>query len=69
MPRLVAWKIVEANDIDNEDYSIRAPGPNEYQWPRYRPGYPLTVRTTPEKRYEAVLRWVRSQLSITKEAV
>lgn len=63
MPRLVAWKVVEANDIDNETYSVRAPGPNQYQWPEYTPGYRLSVHTTPEERYVNVLKWVRANLS------
>lgn len=63
MPRLVAWKVVEANDIDNEDYSIRAPGPNQYHWPQYTPGYQLRVKTTPEERYASVLKWVQRLLA------
>jgi hypothetical protein len=63
LPRLVAWKVVEANDVDNEDYSIRAPGPSEYQWPHYTPGYQLRIKTTPEERYDAVLKWVQALLS------
>ena len=62
MPRLVAWKVVEANDIDNETYSVRAPGPNVYCWPQYTPGYSLIVEVTPEQRYVSVLEWVRSML-------
>jgi hypothetical protein len=58
MPRLVAWKVVELNDIELAEkpdwfYDARSDGPN-FKWKPY----------TPEERYEKVLAWVRSQLSI-----
>lgn len=62
-PRLVAWKVVEANDIDNEDYTLWAPGPNRYDAWGYTPGYQLSVAVTPEERYDAMLKWIRSRLS------
>lgn len=65
MPRLVAWKVVEANDIDNEKYSVLAPGPNQYGYYHgYQPGYRLTIETTPEERYDAVLKWTRANLLV-----
>jgi hypothetical protein len=54
LPRMVAWKVVELNDI--ELTSRWEPWSAEYgggQWVDY----------TPEERYEAVLRWVRGQLA------
>lgn len=65
LPRLVAWKVVEYNDVDLESYSIRAPGPNQYGH-SYHPGYSLVVSVTPEERYEYMLNWVRALLA--KEA-
>lgn len=54
MPRLVAWKVVELNDMD---FSRRwAPETAEY-------GGGNWVSYTPEERYAAMLSWVRSQLA------
>jgi hypothetical protein len=63
IPRLVAWKIVEWNDIDGENYAVRAPGPNRFQWPEYTPGYALRVEITPEERYTLVLDAVQRVLA------
>lgn len=46
MPRLVAWKVVEMNDV----LLLSRWDGNKH------------VRLTPEERYEAVLTWVRQQL-------
>lgn len=63
LPKLVAWKVVEANDIDNEEYSLYAPGPNANHFYGYVPGYSLRVEVTPEQRYDSMLKWVRSMLA------
>lgn len=64
LPHLVAWKVVEKNDIDLESYSVLAPGPNQYGFYHgYQPGYRLTIKVTPEKRYEYMLTWVRALLA------
>lgn len=59
MPRLVAWKIVELNDIElvrRELVWIEGP----YRWPGEQPY--IYVQMTPEQRYERVLTWTREQL-------
>jgi len=62
MPRLVAWKIVELNDIllsDREGRLVIHAGP--YRWPSEQPtSWEFTM--TPEQRYERVLEWVRGEL-------
>ncbi|HEX5704913.1 MAG TPA: hypothetical protein VFX97_17070 [Pyrinomonadaceae bacterium] len=63
MPRLVAWKVVELNDIHLEGSTlVTNEGP--YRWPAERPKEWVPI--TPEARYEQVLAWVRRQLSKTK---
>jgi hypothetical protein len=47
MPRLVAWKVVELNDIELD-----------YRWTGGS-----RVPYTPEERYISVLQWVRKQLA------
>lgn len=66
-PRLVAWKVVEQNDIHLDGRYVTAEGPTmPYgQWDRehYEPrGVHQWMEYTPEERYQAVLTWVRSQL-------
>jgi hypothetical protein len=46
MPRLVAWKVVEINDLDFE-----------FRWIGSE-----RIRYTPEERYSAVLAWVQKQI-------
>lgn len=59
MPRLVAWKVVEMNDLQfNGTQLLWAEGP--YRWPAEQPYYYVPV--TPEERYERMLSWVQSQL-------
>lgn len=48
MPRLVAWKVVELNDVDLDSLYVASEN-------RYRP-------YTPDERYERVLTWVRAQI-------
>lgn len=62
MPRLVAWKVVEINDIDL-DYSVDVFAPGPSQWVHGSPGYRLRVPITPEERYTALLGWVRKELA------
>lgn len=60
MPRLVAWKIVEMNDLQFSGQDLLfAEGP--YRWPAEQPY--AYVEVTPEQRYERMLAWVREQLS------
>lgn len=51
MPRLVAWKVVELNDIQIGGHFDYTKGPRG-QW----------VPATPEERYKKVLAWVQKQL-------
>lgn len=61
MPRLVAWKVVELNDIQLEGRTlIQNEGP--YRWPAEKPKEWVPI--TPEVRYEKVLAWVQRQLQI-----
>lgn len=59
MPRLVAWKVVEMNDVqfDGRDL-VTLEGP--YRWYSEKPK--AWVPITPEERYSRVLAWVRRQL-------
>lgn len=59
MPRLVAWKVVELNDIQFDGYYVIREGPSRYNT---MGGYCEFVPFTPEQRYEKVLAWVRKQL-------
>ena len=63
-PRLVAWKIVEQNDIQIDGRYVSHEGPehiNQYGYPIKL--LPVTwVEYTPEERYEKVLAWVESQI-------
>lgn len=72
-PRLVAWKVVEQNDIQNEEEHGWAEGPNpppDRGWP-YRAGIWTRREITPEERYRNVLSWVQACLdpSEAKRAV
>lgn len=59
MPRLVAWKIVEMNDlVFNGTDLVFYEGP--YRWPGERPCEYVPI--TPEQRYERMLAWVQKQL-------
>lgn len=62
LPKLVAWKVVEANDIEF-DYYVDTWAPGPAQWVHGSPGYRLRVPMTPEQRYTAMLGWVRSMLA------
>lgn len=70
-PRLVAWKVVEQNDILNDVVWELAHGPLNRGEAYYRGpdgtghGLPYIRDMTPEERYTKVLAWVRAQ--ITKE--
>ncbi len=75
-PRLVAWKVVEMNDIqfDGEYRWVEGPTKPQYEWERARyraEGIHQWFDYTPEERYEKVLTWVRSQLrsEVTTDAV
>jgi hypothetical protein len=46
MPRLVAWKVVELNDVEFD-----------YKWAEGK-----RIEYTPEERYSAVLKWVQGAL-------
>ena len=60
MPRLVAWKVVELNDIQLTGSNlVTCEGP--YRWPAEKPK--VWVPITPEVRYERVLAWTRRQLA------
>lgn len=67
-PRLVAWKVVEMNDIQCDDVPVLAPGPLNKHEPPYlgedRTGHGrLMFRAmTPEERYGKVLAWVQAQI-------
>lgn len=60
MPRLVAWKVVEKNDIDLDGRDlVTCEGP--YRWPSEKPKVWISI--TPEVRYDRMLAWVRRQLT------
>lgn len=60
MPRLVAWKIVEMNDLQFSGTNLLfAEGP--YRWPAEQPY--AYIEVTPEQRYERMLKWVREQIT------
>lgn len=60
LPRLVAWKVVELNDIQLDGCDlVTCEGP--YRWYSEKPK--AWVPITPEARYERVLAWVRRQLT------
>lgn len=59
MPRLVAWKVVEMNDLQFNGLDlVFLEGPE--RWPAERPYAHVPV--TPEVRYERMLAWVREQI-------
>jgi hypothetical protein len=59
MPRLVAWKVVEQNDLYfNGNDLVLLEGP--YRWPAERPYVYAPI--TPEQRYGKMLAWVQSQI-------
>lgn len=67
-PRLVAWKVVEQNDIMNDTVWELAHGPLNRHEAVYRGpdgnarGIAFIRPVTGEERYERVLGWVKSQL-------
>lgn len=71
-PHLVAWKVVEQNDIVNDVVWELAPGPlNRHEVVYHGPdgqgrGRPHIRPMTGEERYEKVLAWVRAQLRQTR---
>ena len=64
-PKLVAWKVVEQNDIQLDTKWIRLEGPVrtawelDHKWPH---NLYAIVPLTPEERYDKMLAWVRAQL-------
>lgn len=52
VPRLVAWKIVERNDVVIDGHYDYSTGPRG-----------VWVPATPEERYEKILAWVQRQLA------
>jgi len=64
-PRLVAWRLVEINDIQCDYDYLTAQGPLPINRGGFSgAGYSVRVNVTPEERYERVLAWVRSQLHV-----
>ncbi len=63
MPPLVAWTVVELNDIIMDVVWEVADGPLNRWDATYKGGIPLVRDMTPEERYERVLVWVRGQLN------
>lgn len=65
VPYLVAWKLVELNDIqiDCHDQTVEGPSPRPTDY-AYSTGPFGSIRLpyTPEERYERVLEWVREHL-------
>ena len=62
MPRLVAWKVVELNDIMLDTVWGVADGPIQQGHRGYKGGIPYIREMTPEERYENVLAWVRENI-------
>jgi hypothetical protein len=62
MPRLVAWLIVELNDILLDTVWEVGDGPQRPHCGLYKGGIPLIRDMTPEERYEKVLTWVRREI-------
>jgi hypothetical protein len=62
LPRLVAWKVVEQNDIENDQTWDHVEGPSRYPG-MYADGVRYRRDVTPVERYERMLAWVRSQLT------
>jgi len=62
MPRLVAWSVVELNDIHLDTVWEVANGPVQRGHGTYKGGIQLVREMTPEERYEKVLAWVRAHL-------
>lgn len=66
VPRLVAWKLVEQNDIQNDVVWEVHHGPVRQGFGHYKGGIAHVRPMTPEERYERVLAWVRA--AIKREA-
>lgn len=58
MPRMVAWKVVEMNDMQFDFRYVIAEGPSRYG---QSGGYSMHVPYTAEERYTLILEWVRKQ--------
>lgn len=63
VPKLVAWKVVEQNDIHLDTVWERHHGPVAPHHASYQGGIAHIRPMTPEERYDKMLAWVRSQLS------
>lgn len=63
MPRLVAWKVVEKNDIAIDGYYVNLPGP--YRWFQEQQRLRAYVPVTPEMCYAKMLAWVQGQIQAT----
>ena len=62
LPRLVAWKVVELNDILLDTVWEVMHGPVKPGYGTYKGGIELIRDMTPEERYEKVLAWVRARI-------
>ena len=62
VPKLVAWKVVEMNDIQLDTVWERHLGPVKLGHGHYQGGVPFIRDMMPEERYELMLAWVREQL-------
>lgn len=63
-PHLVAWKVVEQNDIQNDYRYCIAEGPSQYRRYGYHGGgYSVWVPVTDEERYASVLKWVQEHIT------
>lgn len=70
MPRLVAWKVVEMNDITcDEEYWATAEGPQEAAHYYLGGGISVRLHMTPEERYRRVLAWVQEELKAPPSSV
>lgn len=67
-PRLVAWKVVEVNDLQSRGRYVDVAGPTKVEWGmRRRERLNIFIAETPAERYERVLAWVRRQIRQTEE--
>ncbi len=62
IPKLVAWKVVEQNDLQLDTVWERHYGPVQRGYGSYHGGIAFIRDMTPEERYNAMLAWVRSQI-------
>lgn len=61
-PRLVAWKVVEQNDIILDTVWEVAYGPLRPHEAHYKGGLSVVRDMTPEERYGKMLAWVRANI-------